>query len=176
MRGKLTQPTAAAVGAATTSRLTTAAPCSAARSCSTAHSVGGSGPLTDANRSRRDGAANQALNTVNGDVFRWRRMWDVIATDLGVATGPYPGHARSLAEEMIGEDERWDAIVERHGLKPTKLTELASWWHTDGDLGREVQTFADMTKSRSLGFYGFRNTRRTFLGLFDRLRAERIIP
>jgi hypothetical protein len=33
-----------------------------------------------------------------------------------------------------------------------------------------------MTKSRTLGFHGFRDTRRTFLGLFDRLRSERIIP
>ena len=48
--------------------------------------------------------------------------------------------------------------------------------HTDGDLGREVETFADMTKSRTLGFHGFRDTRRTFLKLFDRLRSERIIP
>lgn len=120
--------------------------------------------------------ANQALNTVNGDVFRWRRLWEVIAADLGVQTGPYPGHARSLEEEMRGREGDWDDIVERHGLAHNELSRLASWWHTDGDLGREVETFADMTKSRSLGFLGFRDTRRTFLDLFERLRAERIIP
>ncbi|HLI58700.1 MAG TPA: SDR family oxidoreductase [Solirubrobacteraceae bacterium] len=120
--------------------------------------------------------ANQALNTVNGDVFRWRRMWEVIATDLGVRTGPYPGHARSLEEEMRGREDEWGAIVERHGLRPTELSQLASWWHTDSDLGRQVETFADMTKSRTLGFLGFRDTRRTFHDLFARLRAERVIP
>ena len=118
-------------------------------------------------------AANQALNVVDGDVFRWREMWP---EDLGVPTREYPGHARSLEDEMRGEDERWAAIVAQHSLRPTELATLASWWHTDGDLGLEVETFADMTKSRTLGFHGFRDTRRTFLGLFDRLRSERIIP
>jgi nucleoside-diphosphate-sugar epimerase len=121
-------------------------------------------------------AANQALNVVNGDVFRWRELWEVIADSLGVATGEYPGHARSLEAEMTGADELWRAIVDTHALQPTELATLASWWHTDSDLGREVETFADMTKSRTLGFHGFRDTRRTFLGLFDRLRSERIIP
>ena len=120
--------------------------------------------------------ANQALNTVNGDVFRWRRLWEVIAADLGVDTGPYPGHARSLEREMEGHDEEWDAIVARYGLVPNPMARLASWWHTDSDLGREVETFADMTKSRTLGFMGFRDSRRTFSGLFDRLREARIIP
>ena len=119
--------------------------------------------------------ANQALNTVNGDVFRWRQLWPVLAADLGVATGPYPGHARSLEEEMAGRGAEWDAIVARHDLAPNALDRLASWWHTDSDLGREVETFADMTKSRALGFFGFRDTRRTFLDLFARLRDERVI-
>ena len=48
--------------------------------------------------------------------------------------------------------------------------------HTDGDLGRPIEAFAGMTKSRTLGFLGFRDTERTFLSLFDRLRSERIIP
>ncbi len=120
--------------------------------------------------------ANQALNVVNGDVFRWRLMWEHVAAELGVETGPYPGHGRSLEQEMEGADQVWRELVAKHGLRPTELSELASWWHTDGDLGRELETFADMTKSRRLGFLGFRDTRSTFGSLFERLRAERIIP
>lgn len=121
-------------------------------------------------------AANQALNIVNGDVFRWRRLWEVLAADLGVATAPYPGRARSLEREMDGREGEWSAIAARHGLVEPRLGALASFWHTDSDLGREVEAFADMTKSRSLGFHGFRDTRRTFLDLFERLRAARVIP
>jgi nucleoside-diphosphate-sugar epimerase len=121
-------------------------------------------------------AANQALNIVNGDVFRRRRLWDVLAADLGVEPGPYPGEARPLEHEMRGLEDTWRGIVSRHGLRETELGRLASWWHTDSDLGRPVETFADMTKSRSLGFHGFRDTEKTFLSLFDRLRSERVIP
>jgi nucleoside-diphosphate-sugar epimerase len=119
-------------------------------------------------------AANQALNVVNGDVFRWRRLWGILAEDLGVETGPH--EPRSLEAEMAGQEPAWREIVAKHDLAPHELGELASWWHTDGDLGRPVETFADMTKSRSLGFLGFRDTERTFLALFDRLREHRIIP
>ena len=56
------------------------------------------------------------------------------------------------------------------------LVVLASWWHTDGDLGRPTETFADTTKSRAFGFTVAQDTRRSFLDLFERLRANRIIP
>jgi nucleoside-diphosphate-sugar epimerase len=121
-------------------------------------------------------AANQALNIVNGDVFRWRRMWGVVGDELGVEVGEYPGQARSLETEMEGQDHVWDEMVTQYGLRPSRLTELASWWHTDSDLGREVETFADMTKSRTLGFTGFRRTEDTFRSLFRRLREARVIP
>ena len=53
---------------------------------------------------------------------------------------------------------------------------MASWWHTDADLGRQVETFADMSKSRALGFLDFQDSTRSFLDLFDTLRTRRIIP
>jgi nucleoside-diphosphate-sugar epimerase len=120
--------------------------------------------------------ADQALNIVNGDVFRWRRLWPVIADELGVTVGEYPGHARSLAEEMAGAGEVWDEIVQRHDLLPRRLDQLVSWWHSDGDLGREVDSFADMTKSRQLGFTGFRQTDESWRSLIRRLREARVIP
>jgi nucleoside-diphosphate-sugar epimerase len=120
--------------------------------------------------------ANEALNTVNGDVFRWRRLWATIADALDVPVGEYPGHARSLADEMAGSAALWDTIVERHGLQPRPLNQLVSWWHTDGDLGREVDSFADMTKSRRLGFHGYRQTDESWRSLIARLREARVIP
>ena len=68
------------------------------------------------------------------------------------------------------------ASLREHGLQPYKASELASWWHTDADLGRQVETFADMSKSRALGFLDFQDSARSFLDLFDTLRAQKIIP
>ncbi len=121
-------------------------------------------------------AANQAFNTVNGDVFRWRQMWPVVAAGLGVEAAAYPGHAQPLEQRMRGMGPVWDSVVAKYELRPTKLERIASWWHTDADLGRRVEAFADMNKSRALGFGQVQNSRGSFLDLFDRLRAEGVIP
>lgn len=121
-------------------------------------------------------AADQAFNTVNGDVFRWRRMWEVVAGGLGVPVAEYPGHAQPLEKRFADAGPLWDGMVAKYGLRPNSLDHIASWWHTDGDLGREMETFADMTKSRRHGFSHVQDSRRSFLDLFDELRRERIIP
>ena len=121
-------------------------------------------------------ARNEAFNTVNGEVFRWRQLWPQVAAALGVAPAEYPGHADPLAGRMTDADEIWAAMGQKYGLKAHRATELASWWHTDADLGREVETFADMTKSRKFGFLEYQETAGSFIDLFERLRADGIIP
>lgn len=121
-------------------------------------------------------ARNQAFNTVNGDVFRWRQMWSRVAEGLGVTAAPYGGAPDPLADRMDDADEVWAGLVREHGLADFRATELASWWHTDADLGREVETFADMSKSRAFGFLDYQDSSRSFLDLFETLREQKIIP
>jgi nucleoside-diphosphate-sugar epimerase len=121
-------------------------------------------------------ARDQELNTVNGGVFRWRQMWPRVAEALGVEAAPYPGSPTPLADRMGHADEVWARLVAEHDLIPYRASELASWWHTDADLGRQVETFADMTKSRALGFLDYQDSTRSFTDLFDLLREKRIIP
>jgi nucleoside-diphosphate-sugar epimerase len=123
-----------------------------------------------------DAAANQALNIVNGDVFRWRRMWGLVAEMLGIEPADYPGQPTPLVEQMQDAAPVWDDIVRQFGLRPLPVETLASWWHTDADLGRTIETFTDMSRSRRLGFLEYRETPLAFHDLFQRLRAERIIP
>lgn len=120
--------------------------------------------------------ANQALNIVNGDIFRWRRMWTMIAEDLGVEAAVYPGKATPLEEQMADAGPVWNRIVAKHNLKSNPVEQLASWWHSDADLGRQIEAFTDVSKSRNLGFLDYQETEHSFRDLFDRLRAERIIP
>jgi nucleoside-diphosphate-sugar epimerase len=121
-------------------------------------------------------AANQALNIVNGDVFRWRRLWPRLAGALGVDAVPYDGEPAPLEQQMADAVEIWPEIVSRHGLRDLTVEHLASWWHTDADLGRTIETFTDMGCSRRLGFVGVRDTESSFTELFARLRAERVVP
>lgn len=121
-------------------------------------------------------AANHALNIVNGDVFRWRRMWSRLASALEVEAVPFEGEPAPLEQEMADAGEVWPEIVRRHGLRDLNVETLASWWHTDADLGRTVEAFTDMGRSRRLGFAGVHDTESSFTDLFARLREERIVP
>jgi nucleoside-diphosphate-sugar epimerase len=121
-------------------------------------------------------AANRALNIVNGDVFRWRRLWPRLAAALDVEPVGFDGTPAPLEEQMSDAAELWPAIVRRHGLRDLPVETLASWWHTDADLGRTIETFTDMGQSRRLGFLGIRDTETSFTSLFTRLREGRIVP
>lgn len=122
------------------------------------------------------GAANEAFNTVNGDTFRWRRMWAEIGEYFGLDVADCPEAPQPLEEQMAGIEDTWREIAERHNLVEPDVTRLASWWHTDGDLGRTQECVNDVNKCRDFGFFEHRETRASFLDLFDRLAAEHIIP
>ena len=121
-------------------------------------------------------AANQPLNIVNGDVFRWRRLWPRLADALGVEAAPFDGEPAPLEQQMADAADIWPRIARDHGLREADVDRLASWWHTDADLVRTVETFTDVGKSRRLGFLDVRDTETSFTDLFARLRAERIVP
>jgi nucleoside-diphosphate-sugar epimerase len=121
-------------------------------------------------------AANQAFNITNGEIFRWNWMWPKLAAHLGVTPADHPGRLTPLAESMAGMEPVWDKIVAARGLQKNALNTVASWWHSDADLGRTIENFTDMTKCRDLGFTGYQNSVRSFTDAFDKLRANKIIP
>src|SRR5207245_1893314 len=82
-------------------------------------------------------------------------------------TGPFNGEPAPLERQMADAEEIWPEIVRRHGLRDLKIEKLASWWHTDADLGRTVETFTDMGRSRRLGFLGVRDSESSFTDLFS---------
>jgi len=121
-------------------------------------------------------AHNQAFNIVNGDVFRWRWLWPQLAAYFGVEAAPPPDPIAPLELKMKNIAPVWQQVAAKHNLIEPSIEKLASWWHTDGDLGRQLECVNDMTKSRILGFHDYQPTPASFTDLFDRLRSERIIP
>lgn len=121
-------------------------------------------------------ARNEAFNAVNGDVFRWKQLWQVIADYFEVEVGEYPGVFNSLEERMADLGPAWDNVVEENNLQRNTLDRLASAWHTDLDLGRPMECVHSMAKCRALGFDAHQDTSQGFIDVFDRMRAERIIP
>jgi len=121
-------------------------------------------------------AADTAFNIVNGDTFRWRWLWPRLAAHFGLEWEGFVDASRPLELQMADAQPVWDRVVAKHDLVEADLTRLASWWHSDADLGRTMEVFADMGRSRAAGFIGYRDTEQSFLALFDRYRAERLIP
>jgi nucleoside-diphosphate-sugar epimerase len=119
---------------------------------------------------------DEAFNVVNGDVFRWRWMWSRIAQYFGVTPIGPEAEPRPLEEQMTGMSDVWERMAARHALVEPDLTRLASWWHTDADLGRRMEVVTDMSKSRLAGFTAYHRTVDSFTDLFDRYRRERLIP
>jgi hypothetical protein len=122
------------------------------------------------------GVANEAYNIANGDVFRWRWMWPRLAAYFGLEPVGPAGSPQPLQEQMRGMEATWLDIVRENSLVEGDLGRVASWWHTDGDLGRQIEVVTDMGKSRLAGFSGYRRTEDAFTALFDRYRADRLIP
>ncbi|HEY3967559.1 MAG TPA: SDR family oxidoreductase [Planctomycetaceae bacterium] len=119
---------------------------------------------------------NEAFNVTNGDIFRWRWLWPKLAADFGIEAAPYPGQTTPLAPQMAKLGSIWREIAGEHHLAEPDLNKLQSAWHTDLDLGREIEVVTDMTKSRLAGFHEYQPTVNSFLDLFAKLRSERIIP
>lgn len=120
-------------------------------------------------------AHNEAFNITNGDVFRWKWLWEQIADYFKVATIGYTGVINPLDSRMGAYDDAWAEIADRRGLKVRSLEKLASAWHTDLDLGRPIEVMTDMSKSRKLGFVEYQSTRDSFFELFARLESDGLI-
>ena len=120
--------------------------------------------------------ADQAWNIVNGDIFRWKWMWQKLAAYFDVPFVEFDGVVRPLQAQMANAAPVWASLAARHGLVQPDVTRLASWWHTDADLGRPIEVVTDMTKSRVAGFSEYQPSLVSFTRLFDELRAARVIP
>lgn len=123
-------------------------------------------------------ARNQAFNVVNGDVFRWKWMWSRLADYFGVEAAPFPDRHTPLEAQFAAMDapRLWREVAGKHSLSEPDMNLLTSAWHTDADLGRPIEVVNDMSKSRRFGFREFQATDESFFDLFEKLRANRLIP
>ncbi|XP_040997813.1 (S)-8-oxocitronellyl enol synthase CYC2-like [Juglans microcarpa x Juglans regia] len=121
-------------------------------------------------------ARNEAFNCNNGDVFKWKHFWKVLAEQFGIEDyGFEEGEKLSLVEMMKDEGPVWDVIVRENQLQPTKLEEVGVWWFADVILGKE-RLLDSMNKSKEHGFLGFRNSKNSFISWIDKMKSYKIVP
>ncbi|KAL0352123.1 UNVERIFIED_CONTAM: (S)-8-oxocitronellyl enol synthase [Sesamum calycinum] len=108
-------------------------------------------------------AKNQAFNINNGDVFKWKHLWNVLAQQFGLEAVGYEGKEPVLLEDLMKDkDGVWDEIVKKHDLVPTKLRDIAAFWLADV-VFRNKETLCSMNKNKEFGFLGFRDTTKSFV-------------
>ncbi|KAK6121196.1 hypothetical protein DH2020_045058 [Rehmannia glutinosa] len=121
-------------------------------------------------------AKNEAFNVSNGDVFKWKHFWKVLAEQFGVVYGEYEeGQKVKLEEVMKDKGPIWDEIVRDNGLTLTRLEDVGNWWFCDVILGIECP-LDTMNKSKEHGFVGFRSSKNSFVSWIDKMKAYKIVP
>nr|AHI88616.2 progesterone 5-beta-reductase [Capsella bursa-pastoris] len=121
-------------------------------------------------------AGNEAFNCSNGDVFKWKHMWKVLAEQFGIEEfGFEEGKNVGLGKMMEGKERVWEEIVKENQLKKTKMEEVGVWWFADVILGVEGM-IDSMNKSKEHGFLGFRNSKNSFISWIDKYKAYKIVP
>lgn len=123
-------------------------------------------------------AKNEAFNCSNGDVFKWKHMWKILAEQFGVEFVEFEGEDEraKLVDLMKGKEEVWDEIVKENELLPTKLEEVGQWDFVDVMLNMEESHLGSMNKSKEHGFLGFRNSVTSFISWIDKAKAFKVVP
>ncbi|KAK1553564.1 hypothetical protein Q3G72_000468 [Acer saccharum] len=122
-------------------------------------------------------AKNEAFNCSNGDVFKWKHLWKVLAEQFDIESyGLEEGGERVKLEEIMkGKEAVWEEIVRENKLQPTKLDEVGLWWFSDLLLSLEG-VMDSMNKSKEHGFLGFRNSKNSFITWIDKMKSYKIVP
>lgn len=118
--------------------------------------------------------ANQAYHVVNGDSPRWCDLWPEFARYFGLSSGA-PNGPR-LADCMAKKIDIWSELVERHGLRASRLESIVLWPYADYVFRPEWDIISSMSKARRDGFTESVDSVQMFTDLFDRFRREKIIP
>ncbi len=120
------------------------------------------------------GAADHTFNVTNGDVYRWEHMFPMFADDFAM---PYAGiQPMSLSVHMADKEPVWNAMVERHGLRPVPYGQVASWPFADGQFNTTYDLVQSTIKIRQAGFGECVDSETRYRELFAELRRERYIP
>jgi nucleoside-diphosphate-sugar epimerase len=129
-------------------------------------------------------ASNKAFNISNGDVFRWKYLWPVIAAYFGVEydgpqTDPHDSSKHLTLTNILNSMDaqgQWNRIATDNGLVVTNLSELITPGFVDLLFSRKWDVFADIVTSRIMGFKEFICTELSYIRLFDMMKERNYIP
>jgi hypothetical protein len=120
-------------------------------------------------------AANQDFNMTNGDFIRWRFVWPKIAEWFDMPVGDVMNI--DVVSFMSDKEPVWAKIVEKHRLKPYKMSDLTVWDVAATNMfNAEWDQMSAMTKAHLAGWIHVVDTYKMIPRQLERLARERIIP
>lgn len=126
-------------------------------------------------------AWGEHFNITNGEVFEWRDLWPALADALGLDVGP--DHPMSVRAWIESRSERWDALVEREGLRRLTCQQVVgeSDHYADFQFAHRASSppppaLMSTIKIRQAGFHGVMNTTESMVHWLDVLAERRVIP
>ncbi|KAG4257541.1 hypothetical protein FPRO03_13884 [Fusarium proliferatum] len=149
-------------------------------------------------------AANEAFNSVNGDIPTWRRTFTDLANYWNTPVdeeqfnkpAPFPTYSESEHPAPDGSGRRgkfelrgslvewakqprvleaWGEIAKREGLD-LDIFHTASWPFGDGVLSFQHQLVLDASKARSFGFFGYVESVQDFITVFKLAAELKLLP
>ncbi|WP_242903607.1 SDR family oxidoreductase [Actinomadura terrae] len=119
-------------------------------------------------------AEGEVFNVTNGDLFRWQHLWPDIAAAFDMPTAP--PQPMSLTDQMTDKRAAWDALVERHRLRPVPYDEIVSWGFADGVWNAGFDMVQSTIKIRQAGFADCVDSHASFVEHLTRLRRLQYVP
>ena len=120
------------------------------------------------------GAANEPFNITNGDTYRWRDMWPVIAEYFDMDTAQ--PQKIDLVHMMADKADLWRRLQAEHELLPIPYEQLVGWAYGNFVFGPEFDIISSTTKAKLHGFNEVQDSEQMFLRHFDELRMRKVIP
>ncbi|KGT86799.1 MAG: SDR family oxidoreductase [Pantoea sp. Morm] len=120
------------------------------------------------------GAANQAFNVNNGDIWRWSELWPRIARWFQLECAP---PVRLSFHQMFRDyQSAWRDMALTHNLVEADILQINDGQFADFVFGWEYDMFGDGSKLRRAGFQKMQATDEMFFSLFRELRSFHHIP
>ena len=118
--------------------------------------------------------ANEAFNIVNGDNFCWRDVWPMLAVHFGMAEGTV--RTVKLRDFMIGKENIWAAIADKHSLNAKSMADIADWAFADVMFDGAWDQTASVVKAHRFGFNGMVDTEEMLIEILLQYRALKLLP
>lgn len=121
-----------------------------------------------------DSAANQAYNITNGDLYRWRHVWELLADKLDM---PLADPAQqSLAPFSVEHAGLWSQLAQSQNLLEADIHKLGDWTFANYIISCDWDIAASTVKARLHGFNDCRDSLEMWATRFDEMQHSRILP